>query len=53
MAKSELQWQQLASYQQARIEAMQMRIDILETMTNPVLNAELATQEFIFNKLFR
>ena len=38
---------------EARIEAMQKRIDALEAVSNPVLNAELATQDFIFNKLFR
>jgi hypothetical protein len=39
--------------QEARIEAMQKRIDALEAVSNPVLKAELATQDFIFNKLFR
>ena len=38
---------------EARVEAMQKRIDALEAVSNPVLNAELATQDFIFNKLFR
>lgn len=38
---------------EARVEAMQKRIDALEAVNNPVLNAELATQDFIFNKLFR
>jgi hypothetical protein len=46
-------YESIIQMQDARIEAMQKRIDVLETMTNPVLNAELATQEFIFNKLFR
>jgi len=32
---------------------MQKRIDALEAVSNPVLNAELETQDFIFNKLFR
>lgn len=38
---------------EARIEAMQKRIDALEAVNNPVLKAELETQDFIFNKLFR
>ena len=46
-------YESIIQMQEARIEAMQKRIDALEAMTNPVLNAELATQEFIFNKLFR
>ena len=46
-------YESIIQMQEARIEAMQKRIDALEAMTNPVLNAELATQDFIFNKLFR
>ena len=46
-------YESIIQIQDARIEAMQKRIDVLDTMTNPVLNAELATQEFIFNRLFR
>ena len=38
---------------EARIDAMQKRIDALEAVNNPVLNADIATQDFIFNKLFR
>jgi len=38
---------------EARVEAMQKRIDALEAVSNPVLKAELETQDFIFNKLFR
>lgn len=46
-------YESIIEMQDARIEAMQKRIDALEAVSNPVLNAELATQEFIFNKLFR
>ena len=46
-------YESIIEMQDARIEAMQKRIDVLEAVSNPVLNAELATQDFIFNKLFR
>jgi len=46
-------YESIIEMQDARIEAMQKRIDALEVVSNPVLNAELATQDFIFNKLFR
>ena len=46
-------YESIIEMQEARIEAMQKRIDALEAVSNPVLNAELATQDFIFNKLFR
>ena len=46
-------YESIIEMQDARIEAMQRRIDALEVVSNPVLKAELATQDFIFNKLFR
>jgi len=46
-------YESIIEMQDARIEAMQKRIDALEAVSNPVLKAELATQDFIFNKLFR
>ena len=46
-------YESIIEMQEARIEAMQKRIDALEAVSNPVLNAELATQDFILNKLFR
>ena len=46
-------YESIIAMQEARIEAMQKRSDALEAVSNPVLNAELATQDFIFNKLFR
>jgi len=46
-------YESIIQMQEARIEAMQKRIDALEAVSNPVLNAELATQDFIFNKLFQ
>ena len=46
-------YESIIKMQEARIEAMQNRIDALEAVNNPVLKAELATQDFIFNKLFR
>ena len=46
-------YESIIQMQEARIEAMQKRIDALEAVSNPVLKAELATQDFIFNKLFR
>ena len=50
---SQQSYEAIIDYKDARIEAMQKRIDALEVVSNPVLNAELATQDFIFNKLFR
>jgi hypothetical protein len=44
-------YEQLLEIQEARIEAMQKRIDALEAVNNPVLAADLATQDFIFKKL--
>ena len=46
-------YESIIAMQEARIEAMQKRIDALEAVNNPVLRAELATQDFIFNKLFK
>ena len=46
-------YESIIKMQEARIEAMQKRIDALEAVNNPVLRAELATQDFIFNKLFK
>lgn len=46
-------YESIIEMQDARIEAMQRRIDALEAVSNPVLKAELATQDFIFNKLLR
>ena len=46
-------YESIIEMQEARIEAMQKRIDALEAVSNPVLKAELETQDFIFNKLFR
>jgi len=46
-------YESIIAMQEARIEAMQKRIDALEAVSNPVLRAELATQDFIFNKLFK
>ncbi len=46
-------YESIIEMQDARIEAMQKRIDALEAVNNPVLRAELATQDFIFNKLFK
>ena len=46
-------YESIIEMQDARIEAMQKRIDALEVVNNPVLQADLATQDFIFNKLFR
>lgn len=46
-------YESIIEMQDARIEAMQKRIDALEAINNPVLRAELATQDFIFNKLFK
>lgn len=46
-------YESIIEMQEARIEAMQKRIDALEAVNNPVLRAELATQDFIFNKLFK
>ena len=46
-------YESIIEMQDARIEAMQKRIDALEAVSNPVLKAELETQDFIFNKLFR
>ena len=50
---SQQSYEEIIDYKDARIEAMQKRIDALEAVNNPVLKANLATQEFIFNKLFR
>jgi hypothetical protein len=50
---SQQSYEAIIDYKDARIEAMQKRIDALEAVSNPVLKAELATQDFIFNKLFR
>ena len=50
---SQQSYEAIIDYKDARIEAMQKRIDALEAVNNPVLKADLATQEFIFNKLFR
>ena len=46
-------YESIIEMQDARIEAMQKRIDALEAVNNPVLQADLATQNFIFNKLFK
>lgn len=46
-------YESIIEMQDARIEAMQKRIDALEAINNPVIRAELATQDFIFNKLFK
>jgi len=46
-------YESIIEMQEARIEAMQKRIDALEAVSNPVLKAELETQDFIFNKLLR
>ena len=46
-------YESIIQMQDARIEAMQRRIDALEVVNNPVLQADLATQDFIFNRPFR
>lgn len=54
MAKSELQWQQLASYQQARIDALEKRVRLLEAIgfSESVIKAQDETMNFINQHLF-
>lgn len=58
MAHSETQWQQLCAYQQARIEALEGRVRILEMLRDSALNdydvllqAQNDTLDFINSKL--
>lgn len=53
LALSPDQYEEILRFKEARIEAMQKRIEALEAIHNPVLKAEFETQDFIFNKLFR
>ena len=54
MAKSELQWQQLASYQQVRIDALEKRVRLLEAIgfSESVIKAQDETMNFINQHLF-
>jgi len=45
-------YESIIQMQEARIEAMQSRIDAIEAVSNLVLKAELEKKDFFFNKLF-
>jgi hypothetical protein len=58
MALTETQWQQLVDYKQARIEALENRVKILEALRDAALNdydiilqAQNDTLDFINSKL--
>jgi len=58
MALTETQWQQLVDYKQARIEALENRVKILEALRDAALNdydiilqAQNETLDFINSKL--